>query len=103
MIKTLNEYLRTHREAVYPLLRHYINLGRPFLLQSDLWDEFRNYCDSANDHQLCDTSLGETIRHAQEAAIDAPWIYLAIRPRKARWYYMRFHIDSMEQEEKRRR
>lgn len=98
MIETLSEFLHANREAVYPLLRHYINLGRPFLLQSELWDEFRNFCDSENRHTLCDTSLGKIIQHAQEAAIAAPWIYLGIRPRKARWNYIRFHIDSMELE-----
>lgn len=98
MLQTLNEFFHANREAVYPLLRHYINLGRPFLLQSDLWDELQKFCETENKHMLCDTSLGKTIRHAQEAALNAPWIYLAIRPRKARWNYVRFHIDSMEME-----
>ena len=36
MIDTLSQYLQEHREIVYPLLRHYLNLDKPLLLQSDL-------------------------------------------------------------------
>lgn len=99
MFESLTEYLHTHRETVYPLLRHYINLGRPFLLQSDLWAEFQKFCSTENKQELCDTSVSRMIRQAQEAAIDAPWIYLAIRPRKATWVYIRFHLEEMELEE----
>lgn len=96
--ESLSEYIHTHRQEVYPLLRHYLSLGRPFMLQSDLWDEFKNYCD-ADQTALSDSALSKTIRHAQEAVIDAPWLYLAVRPTIARWQYLRFHIDAMEQEE----
>lgn len=99
MFESLTEYLHTHRETVYPLLRHYINLGKPFLLQSDLWAEFQQFCSTEKEHALCDTSVSRMIRQAQEAAIDAPWIYLAIRPRKATWVYIRFHLEVMELEE----
>ncbi|MCK5092361.1 MAG: sucrose synthase, partial [Gammaproteobacteria bacterium] len=95
----MTEYLHTHRETVYPLLRHYINLGKPFLLQTDLWAEFQKFCSSENKHDLCDTSVSRMIRQAQEAAIDSPWIYLAIRPRKATWVYIRFHFEEMAFEE----
>lgn len=99
MFESLTEYLHSHREMVYPLLRHYINLGRPFLLQSDLWAEFQQFCSTENKHELCDTSVSRMIRQAQEAAIDTSWIYLAIRPRKATWIYIRFHLEAMELEE----
>lgn len=99
MIETLTEFLHNNRETVYPLLRRYINIGRPFLLQSDLWDEFLQFCEQDENKAFCDTSIGKIIRQAQEAVIDAPWIYLAVRPRKARWNYLRFHVEKMEQEE----
>ncbi len=99
MFESLTEYLHTHRDTVYPLLRHYINLGKPFLLQTDLWAEFQEFCSSGKEHDLCDTSVSRMIRQAQEAAIDSPWLYLAIRPRKATWVYIRFHLEEMELEE----
>ncbi len=98
MLETLSEFLHTHREVVYPLLRHYLSLGRPFLLQSDLWDEFQNFCARHPSPGLCTGTLGKTIRVTQEAAIEAPWIYLAIRPARGQWDYVRLHVDSMEGE-----
>ncbi len=97
---SLAEALAAHREGFYLLLRRYIALGRPFLLRSDLWDEFRRFCESDPlGKGLCDTVLAEAVSRAQEAAIDAPWVCLAIRVRIGRWRYLRFHVEAMEHEE----
>ncbi|NIV29444.1 MAG: sucrose synthase, partial [Anaerolineae bacterium] len=98
MIETLTEILHNSREAVYPLFRHYLSLGRPFLLRSDLWDEFQRFCETKEGAPLCDSELARTISLAQEAVLETPWIYLAVRPRVARWQFLRFHVESMEQE-----
>ena len=45
MLEQLRDYAHTHREAAYMLLRHYLALDRPLLLQSALQDEFRRFCD----------------------------------------------------------
>lgn len=97
--ESLSEYIHAHRQEVYPLFRHYLSLGRNFLLQSDLRDEFERFCDADDSASLRGGALASTIRHAQEAVIDPPWLYLAVRPTIARWQYLRFHVDSMEQEE----
>lgn len=99
VVESLSDYIHAHRQEVYPLLRHYLSLERPFLLQSDLWDEFERYCAEDHEIDLSEGALAVTIRHAQEAVIDAPWLYLAVRPTIGRWQYLRFHVDSMEQEE----
>ncbi len=99
MMETLPEYLREHREEVYLLLRHYLGLGRPFLLHSDLWDEFQLFCAEAEDTSICNSTLSQVISVAQEAVIEAPWLYLAVRPSVARWHYVRFHVEAMEQHE----
>ncbi len=99
VIEPLSDYIRAHRQEVYPLLRHYLSLGRPFLLRSALWDEFENFCASGDADQMRNSAMAATIHHAQEAVIDSPWLYLAVRPTIARWQYLRFHVESMEQEE----
>ena len=99
MMETLPDYLREHREEVYLLLRHYQGLGRPFLLHSDLWDEFQNFCAEVEDSSICNSTLSQVISVAQEAVIEAPWLYLAVRPSVARWHFMRFHVEAMEQQE----
>lgn len=99
MLDSLADFLHDHRETVYPLLRHYIKLKRPFLLSSDLWDEFLKFCDVAKQPGLRNSSFADTIQHAQEAAVQSPWLYLALRPAKGRWLYIRFHVEAMQQEQ----
>jgi len=98
MIETLDEILQQNREGVYLLLRHYFSLHRPFLLRSDLWDEYQRFCRTQEGAVLNDTALARVIGLAQEAALQAPWIYVAVRPRLARWQYVRFHVEMMESE-----
>lgn len=99
MIETLSEYLRDHRDAVHALLRHYLSVGRPFLLRSDLRDHFDEFCEQYGYPDLERSDLAHLISVTQEAALGQPWIYLAVRQRIARWSYVRFHIDTMNYEE----
>ncbi len=99
MIETIDELLRERRESLFMLLHRYLGLGRPFLLYSDLWDEFRTFCESEEGRPMCDSGLARIIGAAQEAALEAPWFYLAVRPGVARWIYLRFHVDAMEYQE----
>lgn len=96
MTDNLAEYLRDNRETLYPLLRHYLGLERPFLLHSDLWDELERYCATRAEPAPCDPHLEWFISHCQEAVLEAPWVYLTLRHRIARWTYIRFHMDTME-------
>ena len=48
---------------------------------------------------MCDTSFKKLIANSQEAAINSPWIYIAVRERIGRWLYIRFHIETMENAE----
>jgi sucrose synthase len=95
----LSEFAEEHREPVYLLLRHYQGLGKPFLLRSELWDEFKRFAETYQGIDLLNTRLARTLATAQEAAVEGPWLYLALRPQVARWEYLRFHVDSMQQEE----
>ena len=99
MTEGLTEYLRTHREDTYALLRYMANLAKPFLLRSDLQDALESIYTSAPAADVADTPLFATIQFAQEAAVDVPWIYLATRPGIGRWAYYRFHLESVEVEQ----
>lgn len=99
MMQGLREYLQEHRENVALLLRYYSKQGRPFLLQSDLWDGFQEFCAQEGNERVCDTALAEAIAHTQEAVIESPWICIALRPSIARWIYLRFHLERIEYEE----
>ena len=92
----LATFLATHRDEAYLLLRHYLNLGRPFLLHSDLQDELENFCVHNKQTTLPGSALAKTIQTAQEAVLQTPWLYLAVRPGVAHWYYLRFHVEQRE-------
>ncbi len=95
----LAEFLKEHREETYLLLRRYLALDKPFLMRSDLWDEFQAFCGEESGAALCDTRLAKAIYMAQEAAVEMPWVYIAVRPRVGCWNYLRFHVEAMRFEE----
>lgn len=100
MITSLGESLQGgDRDAIYSLLRHYVGLEKPFLLRSELWDEFNRFCEQHDHEHLCSSTLSQVIAASQEAVIESPWVYLAVRRRIGRWTFIRFHVDTLDQNE----
>lgn len=100
MLELLEAIIASHRESVYLLLRHYLSLQRQFLLRSDLWDEFENFCrDHEGAQELAKSAFRKMIAKSQEAAIEAPWIYFAVRERVGQWSYVRFHLETLDRKE----
>jgi sucrose synthase len=100
MLELLIGIIAKHREQLYLLLRHYLSLQRPFLLRSDLWDEFETFCrEHAEAEELCKSRLRKMIAKSQEAAVEAPWIYFAVREQVGRWTYMRIHLETLDLKE----
>lgn len=94
------DILRRHSAEIHALIEHYFSLDRPFLLRSDLWDEMQRFFTSTPEGAvLAKTDLAAIIATVQEAALDSPWIYFAIRPRVAHWAYLRFHRETRVQED----
>jgi len=98
MLELLSEIVQKHREQVYLLLRSYFSLGRTLLLRSDLWDMFVQFCDTHGDTAVCSTPLQRVISKCQEAILEDPWIYFAIRERVGRWVHVRFHVEALQHE-----
>ena len=99
LLEMFGETVQANREAVYMFVRRLMNLARPFLLQSDIRDEFRLFSADPAGEPLRERAFGKMILHAQEAALDAPWLYLALRPSIARWSYLRIHAEALQLEE----
>jgi len=92
-------YIRDNRDEALLVLRHYLGLERPFLLKSDLVDAFDEICTKETCPTLVGSPLWDTVRMAQEAVAAAPWVYISVRPRVARWHYLRIHTETMTIEE----
>lgn len=95
----LTELLQTHREAVYPLLRRCAGLGRSLLGREEIGELFARYCATPEGASLAATALARTVAATQEAAVEPPWICLAVRPEVARWSYARLHMETLQYEE----
>jgi sucrose synthase len=93
-VPALADFLAEHRNAAHRILHHLIGLQRPFLLKSDLQDVLDQLC--AEDEVLAASPLVASLQLAQEAAIDPPWVYVALRRRVATWGYLRVHIETMD-------
>ena len=51
MSESLNDYLQSHRDEAYLLLRRYVSSGKHFLLRTDLLDELDAF--AAENHAAC--------------------------------------------------
>ena len=95
MIQQLEALLQAHREPIYLLFRRLKALDRKFLLWSDLVHEYEQFCESTAGAPLLETELSSIMRHAQEAAIDEPFVSLAVRTRVGRWQFVQVHTEEM--------
>ncbi len=96
-IPALGAYLREHRSQAHRVLYHIVGLQRPFLLRSDLTDAVNYLCQ--DDPALAESALSLALHQCEEAAINASWVYLALRRRVARWDYLRIHLEAMDLQE----
>ncbi len=92
------DHFNSDDDVLFALLRQLVKLDKPFLLSSDLWDAFETFCSENGHADLVDSSLASSIKLSQEAAISAPWVYIALRDRIATWSYVRFHVEAWQRE-----
>jgi sucrose synthase len=95
---TVQQFIEAHRAPVYMLLHTYFNREQPFLLRSDLLDGFANFVSTDDGRILGGSVLGEAIELTQEAAVQAPWLYLAVRSDVGRWTHFRIHAETLQVE-----
>lgn len=92
----LAESFAANPDQWYLLFRALTSPQKPFWLRSEIWDIYTVHCEKNTDSVLRVPQVETIFRSAQEAAVGAPWIYLAIRPQVARWEYLRIHVESMQ-------
>jgi sucrose synthase len=99
LLEALQSFLSEHHSAAHRVLHHFQLMERQFLLHSDLIDGLEHLCNEKGGECLRDTPLEGVFQIAQEAALDASWIYLALRRRIGRWLYIRIHFETIAAEE----
>ncbi|MEZ5363083.1 MAG: sucrose synthase [Bryobacterales bacterium] len=98
MIKLLETAIDEQRESVSRLVERYMRSERPFLVRSELWDEFRELAEAEGDG-LGDSKLGRLLYNAQEGAHDGKTLVLAVRYQIARWAYLWIDAATLEARE----
>jgi sucrose synthase len=96
--ETLASYMQQERRQAHRVCHRLQGVGRTFLLSSDIQDVFSALCEEANGASLRGSPLDKLLGRAQEAAVDAAWIYLALRVRVGCWEHVRIHVDTMSLE-----
>ncbi|OGR18646.1 MAG: sucrose synthase [Desulfobacterales bacterium GWB2_56_26] len=96
MFDNLLNFISRNQETVATIFERYRSLDRPFLLKSELWDEFLTFCRETALTELTASVLGEALAKSQEAVIDEERLCLAIRPKVARWHYLRYTFANKE-------
>ncbi|MFQ5507734.1 MAG: sucrose synthase [Leptospirillia bacterium] len=100
MISKFESALAQRRDVLYPLFQYMTELGRPFLLRSDVTDSIDQFCGTHPEAGVCmtDPQLRMWFEQIQEAVVNPNWICFAVRTRIARWHYIRVHFADMVSE-----
>ena len=95
MLEVLNTGLQENRDVFYTLLRRLLLKNRPFLLQSDIHEEFNSILGEYDQEDLTGSALGHFVARLQEGLFRSPWVYFSVRPGVARLEYIRIHCESL--------
>jgi sucrose synthase len=88
-------WVREHRNALLALVCRLQEMGRSFLLRSNVQDIFEQLCEEDESGELLRSPLATLVDWCQEAALDKAWVYFALRQRVARWVYIRIHTETI--------
>ena len=96
LMRRLADYIDQHRTEALRILHHFLELDQPFLLRSEILDEFKKLNADIEDERLIETPLAEALGYCQEATIGYGGMYFALRLRVARWLYLHVHIETLD-------
>ena len=98
-LESLQRYFQEQRNRAHLVLHRLHDLGKTFLLRGDVQDAFDRMCAEGDADCLTGTPIARMLGATQEAAIDASWVYFALRLRVGRWGYLRLNTELMSVEE----
>ena len=94
MSRALGTEAGASRDDVWGLMRRYVDLGKPFLLRSELLDGLNDHV--AGRPELRESKLARMVALCQEAATDGLSVYFAQRQDIGQWHYVRIHVDTLQ-------
>ena len=94
----LNQHLQQERSKAHALLHGLGGLKKRFLLRSQIQECLAKLNPKEESKGHGRDPLARLVGWAQEGAQDDNWLYLALRPRIARWNYVRIHRETLTAE-----
>lgn len=96
MIEKLEKFLLENKETTFGLLQSYFDLEKKFLLESEISDQLSKFFEENNGSNLKNSPLSKVLFEAEEAILNSPRMYLAVRYDIGRWYHLSFNIETMK-------
>lgn len=94
-IDKLHAFLDQHPAEAQLFLNGLRSREQPLLLHTEIHDIFNQVTGEKSAEKLAASPFKTVVPWCQEAAIQYPWIYCALRKRVARWIYIRIHLETL--------
>lgn len=92
-------YIDENKARVHHFLHRLLALDRQLMLRSDVLDLFSELAGEESRENLKESPFAHLISWCQEVVVHECWVCFALRPRVARWVYVRLHQDTLCLEE----
>ncbi|MCL7487416.1 MAG: sucrose synthase [Desulfobulbaceae bacterium] len=97
-IERLRAYIEKNHVDTQLFLNELCCSEQPLLLRTEIGDKFDKVIQENDVPELAASPFKTIVQWCQEAAIQQPWAYFAIRKRVARWVYIRIHLETLAME-----
>ena len=97
-IDKLRTFIQEHPSETQFLMNGLCCREQPLLLRTELSDIFNQVIQENESQVLSESPFRLIVQWCQEATIQHPWAYFALRKRVARWLYIRIHLETFSLE-----
>ncbi|MHB1349142.1 MAG: sucrose synthase [Desulfobulbaceae bacterium] len=94
----LHLFLKQNPAESRLFLQALCDCNQPLLLRTGIFDIFNKVTGEDDAGALGASPFKTLVQWAQEATIQPPWAYFALRRRVARWLYLRIHLSTLTME-----
>ena len=99
LVEKLHTYIAEHPEDTRHFLESLCCKEQPLFLRTEISDIFHQLLKEKKTQNLHESPVRTFVQWCQEATIQAPWAYFALRKRVARWIYLRINLETLALEE----
>ena len=94
----LRSFLKQHPAESRLFLQALCDRKQPLFLRTEIYDIFHQVTLGKDAEPLRSGPFTTLVQWAQEATLQQPWAYFALRKRVAHWLYLRIHLASLSLE-----